>query len=61
MGFVGMILMIQGFGGFVARQFFDSDFGLLHRWLDGTALTVAHRAAGLLGVALVLVRLREDA
>ncbi|HLU71660.1 MAG TPA: hypothetical protein VKZ82_05740 [Nonomuraea sp.] len=60
MGLLGVLLMIQGFGGFVARQFFDSDFGLLHRWLDGTALTVAHLVAGALGVVLVLVRLQED-
>ncbi|WP_143590462.1 hypothetical protein [Thermoactinospora rubra] len=60
MGFLGVILMIQGFGGFVARQFFDRDFGLLHRWLDGGALTAAHLAAGILGLVLLLASGRES-
>ncbi|WP_219461879.1 hypothetical protein [Nonomuraea rhizosphaerae] len=33
-GFLGVILVIQGLGGFVARVFFDTEFGLLRRWFD---------------------------
>ncbi|MGI5274007.1 hypothetical protein ACQEUU_33065 [Nonomuraea sp. CA-218870] len=59
MGFIGVILMLQGFGGFVAHQFFDSDFGLLHFWLDGTALTVVSVVLGVLGLMLALASLRD--
>jgi hypothetical protein len=59
MGFIGVILMIQGFGGFVARQFFDRDFGLLHLWLDGATLTVVSVGLGVLGLVLALASLRD--
>lgn len=51
--------MIQGFGGFVARQFFDRDFGLLHLWLDGATLTVVSVVLGVLGLVLALASLRD--
>ncbi|MFG1945212.1 hypothetical protein [Nonomuraea sp. NPDC048826] len=59
MGFIGVILMIQGFGGFVARQFFDRDFGLLHLWLDGGVLTMVSLVVGVLGLVLSLTSLRD--
>ncbi|TDD13068.1 hypothetical protein [Nonomuraea diastatica] len=53
MAILGVLLMIQGFGGLIAG-FFDRDFGLLHLVLDGGALTAASAVAGLLGLALTV-------
>lgn len=60
MGFLGVILMIQGFGGLVARQFFDSDFGLLDNWFTGGALTAVQVAVGLAGLVCLLVSVRRS-
>lgn len=50
--------MLQGFGGLIARYGFDRDFGVLHRMLDGGALTAAQIAMGVVGVALVVFGIR---
>ncbi|TDC08323.1 hypothetical protein E1267_10575 [Nonomuraea longispora] len=60
MAFLGVLLMIQGFGGLIAGFFFDRDFGLLHLVLDGGALTAASIVAGLLGLALTMVGARAE-
>lgn len=58
MTFIGILLMIQGFGGLVAQQFFDRDFGLLHLWLDGGALTIVSAAVGVLGLVVTILGAR---
>ncbi|MEW9551604.1 hypothetical protein [Nonomuraea sp. NPDC050783] len=60
MTILGALLMIQGFGAFVARHFFDRDFGLLHLVFDGAALTVAALVTGLAGLALAIAGLVHD-
>ncbi|GAA4081501.1 hypothetical protein [Nonomuraea soli] len=60
MGFLGVILMIQGFGGLVARQFFDRDFGLLDNWFSGGALTAVQVAVGLVGLIILLLSVRRS-
>ncbi|MFC4010466.1 hypothetical protein ACFOY2_24785 [Nonomuraea purpurea] len=59
MTFLGVLLMIQGFGSLIADRFFDKGFGLLHLVLDGGALTAAGVVVGLLGVALTVFGLRK--
>ncbi|MGW0803894.1 hypothetical protein [Nonomuraea sp. NPDC002799] len=59
MAFLGVILMIQGFGGLIARHIFDRDFGVLHNWLDGGPLTAVNIAAGLAGLALTVLSGRK--
>ncbi|MEO3885240.1 hypothetical protein [Nonomuraea sp. B5E05] len=54
MAILGVLLMIQGFGGLIADVVFDRHFGLLHLVLDGAALTAASVVAGLLGLALTV-------
>ncbi|MER7368814.1 hypothetical protein [Nonomuraea wenchangensis] len=54
MTFLGVLLMIQGFGALVAVHVFDRDFGLLHLMFDGGALTVASIVTGVLGLALAV-------
>ncbi|WP_165974631.1 hypothetical protein [Nonomuraea deserti] len=60
MAILGILLMIQGFGGLVAGFFFDRHFGLLHLVLDGGALTAASVVAGLLGLALTVFGARAE-
>ncbi|MEU4234938.1 hypothetical protein AB0F17_62595 [Nonomuraea sp. NPDC026600] len=50
--FLGVIVIIQGLGGFVARVFFDTEFGLLRRWFD--VPTPAYLAIAAAGVALLI-------
>jgi hypothetical protein len=51
-GFLGVLIVIQGLGGFVARVFFDTDWGLLHRWFDPPTPVYLLIAAA--GVALLI-------
>ncbi|WP_433511001.1 hypothetical protein ACQP2T_45160 [Nonomuraea sp. CA-143628] len=51
-GFLGVIAVIQGLGGFVARVFFDTEWGLLHRLFD--IPTPAYLAVAAAGVALLI-------
>ncbi|HEX4816123.1 MAG TPA: hypothetical protein VFV66_25545 [Nonomuraea sp.] len=60
MTFLGIILMIQGFGAVVAEHFFGRSFGLLHLWLDGGALTAVAAAVGVLGLALTITGLARN-
>jgi hypothetical protein len=60
MAFLGIILMIQGFGGLIVKYFFDRDFGLLHRIFEGGALTVASVVLGLLGLAMLLFTVSSE-
>ncbi|MBT2229446.1 hypothetical protein [Nonomuraea sp. NEAU-A123] len=50
--FLGVVVVIQGLGGFVARVFFDTDWGLLRRWWD--IPTPAYLAIAAAGVALLI-------
>ncbi|MCG5213919.1 hypothetical protein [Streptosporangium sp. KLBMP 9127] len=61
MAFIGVLLMIQGFGSLIAKHLFDRDFGLLQRVFDGGAHTLAGAAEGLLGLALVVLSVRREA
>ncbi|MGI5289661.1 hypothetical protein ACQEVF_40855 [Nonomuraea polychroma] len=60
MTFLGIILMIQGFGALIAGHFFDKSFGLLHLWFDGGTLTAVATATGLLGLVVMVLGLRHD-
>lgn len=51
---LGFALMIYGFGSFIAKQFFDKDFGLLNRWFEGGTLTAVSLGAGALGLLIVI-------
>ncbi|MFC4121078.1 hypothetical protein [Nonomuraea zeae] len=57
---LGVLLMIQGFGGLIADQFFDRSFGLLHLWLDGGTLTAVSAAVGLLGLVVTVTGARAE-
>jgi hypothetical protein len=48
---LGFIVLVQGFGAFVARTFFDRDWGLLHRMIE--LPTAAYLGVGLAGLALI--------
>ncbi|GAA3239814.1 hypothetical protein [Nonomuraea helvata] len=60
MAFIGVLLMIQGFGGLIAEHVFGQSFGLLHRWLDGTALTISSAVTGVAGLALTIYGVRKE-
>ncbi|SDK65119.1 hypothetical protein [Nonomuraea jiangxiensis] len=60
MAFLGILLMIQGFGNLVANVFFDRNFGLLHRILEGGALTAASAVVGLAGLAMLILSARAE-
>ncbi|TMR08769.1 hypothetical protein ETD86_46395 [Nonomuraea turkmeniaca] len=60
MTFLGIILMIQGFGALIADHFFDKSFGLLHLWFDGGTLTAVAAVVGLLGLVVMALGLRHD-
>ncbi|MFI9841764.1 hypothetical protein ACIHFD_32340 [Nonomuraea sp. NPDC051941] len=60
MAFIGVILMIQGFGGLIADHFFGKNFGLLHLVLDGTALTVVSAVVGVAGLLLTIGAISKD-
>ncbi|WP_327581007.1 hypothetical protein OHA25_34070 [Nonomuraea sp. NBC_00507] len=60
MTFLGIILMIQGFGALVAEHVFGKSFGLLHLWFEGGALTAVAAVAGLLGLMVTVLGLRHD-
>jgi hypothetical protein len=60
MTFLGIILMIQGFGALIADHFFDKSFGLLHLWLEGGALTAVAAGVGLLGLVVTVIGLTHD-
>ncbi|RVX42044.1 hypothetical protein EDD27_4661 [Nonomuraea polychroma] len=60
MTFLGIILMIQGFGALIAEHFFDKSFGLLHLWFDGGTLAAVATATGLLGLVVMVLGLRHD-
>lgn len=48
----GVFLVIQGLGGFAAQVFFDTQWGLLHRWVD--LPSVAYLGIAAAGAALVI-------
>ncbi|MEQ4717087.1 hypothetical protein [Nonomuraea sp. B19D2] len=60
MAFIGVVLMIQGFGGLVAQHVFGRNFGLLHHWLQGTALTTVSVMVGIAGLALTISGVRKE-
>ncbi|MEO3870900.1 hypothetical protein ABGB18_18980 [Nonomuraea sp. B12E4] len=60
MAFFGILFMIQGFGGLIARFVFKADFGLLHRFLDGGTPTAASAAMGIVGLAMPAYGIRAE-
>ncbi|WP_188194062.1 hypothetical protein [Nonomuraea sp. SYSU D8015] len=60
MTFLGIILMIQGFGALIADHFFDKSFGLLHLVFDGGMLTAAAVVVGLIGLVMTGLGLAHD-
>ncbi|WP_433429432.1 hypothetical protein [Nonomuraea sp. CA-141351] len=60
MAFIGVLLMIQGFGSLIAEHVFGQSFGLLHRWIDGTPLTVVSALVGVAGLALTIFGARRE-
>jgi hypothetical protein len=61
MAFLGVLLMIQGFGGLIADHFFDKSFGLLHLWFEGGTLTAVSAAVGILGLVVTVLGVRDAA
>ncbi|MEU7853841.1 hypothetical protein [Nonomuraea sp. NPDC049141] len=51
-GFLGVVMAIQGLGGFVGRVFFDTDWGILSRRFD--VPTPVYLAIAAAGVALLI-------
>jgi hypothetical protein len=60
MAFLGVLLMIQGFGGLIADYFFDKSFGLLHLCFEGGTLTAASTVVGLLGLVVTVLSVRAE-
>jgi hypothetical protein len=60
MTFLGIVLMVQGFGALIADHFFGKNFGLLHLVFDGGALTVAAAVVGVLGLVVTVIGLAHD-